>query len=65
MRHQSKQIKKTKPISDKGFERWWIKFKPSLDQEALDLMAMLSMDFEVKNVLKRSMLIEVAGDGND
>ena len=65
MLHQSKQTKTPKPISDKGFERWWIKFKPSLDQEALDLMAILSMDFEVKNVLKKSMLIEVAGDGND
>jgi hypothetical protein len=65
MLHQSKQTKTPKPISDKGFERWWIKFKPSLDQEALDLMAILSMDFEVKNVLKKSMLIEVAGEGND
>jgi hypothetical protein len=65
MLHQSKQTKTPKPISDKGFERWWIKFKPSLDQEALDLMAMLSMDFEVKNVLKKSMLIEVAGESND
>jgi hypothetical protein len=62
---KSRQVKAPKPITDKGFEKWWIKFKPSLDQEALDLMAMLSMDFEIKNVLKKSMMIEMAGDSND
>jgi len=54
---QADKLARPKPISDKRFDQWWQVFKSHLDQEALDLMAMLSMTVEIQNILKSRFMV--------